>query len=225
MTRVGLIVYDHPTPKSESLMQRIGNKPSQSNEYRVFAVPFVERPKRTPLLEHRPDRVSFHPEELAKSLRMPFQRCLPDEIHGCEYYLILGAGLIPVRGRKILNAHAGLIPSMRGLDAFKWAIHDDQPLGVTLHEIDDNVDAGRIIHHSRTPIYSDDSIESAAWRHYSRELQLLVDADWLMGHGTVDNLPERDPHRRMPRDVESAMLAKWPEYRAKWAEPSPVCEP
>ena len=62
--------------------------------------------------------------------------------------LICGAGIIPqdiVKRYTIINAHPGYIPYVRGLDAFKWAIWEGKPIGVTTHLIGDMIDCGQVI--------------------------------------------------------------------------------
>jgi phosphoribosylglycinamide formyltransferase-1 len=78
-----------------------------------------------------------------------------------------------VRGKKIINCHPGILPAVRGLDAFKWTIYEMKPLGVTLHYIDEEVDSGEIISVIPTPIFITDDLETLARRHYENEIYVL----------------------------------------------------
>lgn len=58
--------------------------------------------------------------------------------------LIVGAGILPkdfINTHIVINAHPGYIPNYRGLDAFKWAIVEKQPIGVTTHLLGEYVNA------------------------------------------------------------------------------------
>ena len=98
-----------------------------------------------------------HPNEVAQHYGLEYCKIesVGDIDQPFDVALIAGAGLLPtdfVVNNTILNCHGGLIPSVRGLDAFKWAIYDSQPLGNTLHIIDADVDAGKPLKALRTPV-------------------------------------------------------------------------
>lgn len=45
----------------------------------------------------------------------------------------------------VLNAHPGLLPSYRGNDVIAWALHNGDPVGVTVHVVDAGIDTGPIL--------------------------------------------------------------------------------
>merc|ERR1711916_53911 len=93
-----------------------------------------------------------------------------------SYLVVGGAGIIKTEytsKHKIINSHPGLIPSSRGLDAFKWAIYNNITPGITIHQIDENIDMGKIIHHEKTPIFETDDLKTLAQRHYRNEIDTL----------------------------------------------------
>lgn len=69
-----------------------------------------------------------------------------------EGYAINGGGL-PILDKKILalpskgflNVHPGILPNYRGLDPVKWSISNQDPLGATLHVMDEGIDTGPIL--------------------------------------------------------------------------------
>ena len=72
------------------------------------------------------------------------------------WFLVCGSNLIEedfANSGRTLNVHAGLIPAVRGLDAFKWAILNNLPLGNTLHKIDSCTNSGEIMCHLPTPVF------------------------------------------------------------------------
>ena len=165
------------------------------------------------------------PNEVAQHFGLEYRRIedVGDIDQPFDVALIAGAGLLPaafVADNTVINCHGGLNPSVRGLDAFKWAIHDGQPLGNTLHLVDADVDAGRPLKALRTPVYADDSLKTLAQRHYEFELQLLCAFPlFLKNPEPVDeNLPIRPPRKRIPSSLEAEMLARFPQYLKKHAE-------
>ena len=54
-----------------------------------------------------------------------------EQLQDFDYCLITGAGILDkkiIGNKKILNIHPGIIPTTRGLDSFKWAIYNLNPL-------------------------------------------------------------------------------------------------
>ena len=45
-----------------------------------------------------------------------------------------------------------IIPTSRGLDSFKWALYSGDQLGITIHEISNQVDKGDIVKIIKTPV-------------------------------------------------------------------------
>ena len=43
-----------------------------------------------------------------------------------------------------LNAHPGILPDYRGVDVVKWALYNDDPVGVTIHFVNSGIDTGEI---------------------------------------------------------------------------------
>jgi phosphoribosylglycinamide formyltransferase-1 len=227
--RLGIISYDHAHLKTEQLVHRLLLKKrlaiGRELDLILLALPFSPRPSRAVLLAHRPDQEkSVSTWELAARHRLEFLPCTYDSIPDvADYYLVAGAGILSAKAigkKKILNVHPGIIPSARGLDAFKWSILDDMVLGVTLHYIDAEVDAGETIAIVETPIYQSDSLDMLARRHY--ELELNVASEFLTfldgrANGGSIAYPENPPRKRMPIDIEREMIAKFDEYKNRFS--------
>ena len=140
----------------------------------------------------------------------------------CDVLVVGGAGLLPdnvVGTVPIVNAHPRLIPAMRGLDSFKWAILEQMPLGNTLHLVDADVDAGQYLTSVRTPVFLSDTLKALAQRHYNLEIQLLATFPiyYLEPRKPDEDLPVRPPHKRMPREREREMLSAFKIYKDKFA--------
>lgn len=122
-------------------------------------------------------------------------------------------------GVPIINCYPGIIPNVRGLDAFKWAIYDMLPMGNTLHFIDGAVDIGQPIKIVETPVFSTDhSIGILARRHCKYEINLLSHFDWFLDgdRSEYDFTSQRPAHMRMKRAEENIMISRFQSYFEKY---------
>jgi phosphoribosylglycinamide formyltransferase 1 len=221
---IAILTYDTPHLKTQTLVSALAL--TTAFRIQLFGLPFNPRPPRQPLLQHRPDmNTTGHPRDLARHFDLTYQPIDgPSDIEEAfDVALVAGAGLLPaefVERAPVINCHGGLIPSVRGLDAFKWAIHDRQPLGNTLHVIDAEVDAGTHLKAIPTPIFPDDSLESLARRHYELEMLLLINfAEHLNNpEKPPTDLPVRPARKRMRLDTERDMIAGFPQYLKQFAK-------
>jgi phosphoribosylglycinamide formyltransferase-1 len=228
--RLAIISYDHAHLKTEQLVSRLLLKKrlgiGRELDLIILALPFSSRTPRTVLLAHRPDQEkSVSTRQLAARNRLNFLPCTYDSIPDvADFYLIAGAGIFSAKAigkKKIINVHPGIIPSARGLDAFKWSIRDTIPLGVTLHYVDAEVDAGETIAIVRTPIFLSDSLDVLARRHYELELDVASEfLTFLDEKANSSNVayPETPPRKRMPVNVEQEMIDKFDAYKKRFSE-------
>lgn len=229
--RIGLIVADVAHLKTAQVAR--GLHGSGKRDIGIYTVPFVHRKPRSPLFEHRPYQFDApHPREVAVELEgvdyVPLAAMdnLPTE--GVDVFLMTGGILVPnsrleTATVRFLNVHAGLIPEVRGLDAFKWAILEQMQVGITLHEIDARIDMGKIIARSATPVFESDTLHDFALRHYLAEIDLLVKSvDFLEQKPlSVDfAAPLREPRMRMRAEDEARLEAAFIQYKVKFCEMS-----
>ncbi|OSI28338.1 formyltransferase family protein [Bradyrhizobium canariense] len=227
-TSVGIITYDHSHLKTEQILHRLSLRAQFSHgpgvDIKLLALPFVHRAERNVLFQHRPDQ-SRAPStrELARFHDFEFLSCTYDSIPDvADYYLVAGAGIFSnaaIGKKKIINCHPGIIPSARGLDSFKWAILGQIPLGVTLHYIDAEVDAGQTLEIVETPLFPDDDLEVLARRHYELELEVLCEFMSILNkpNRAISHYPSNPARRRMPIDLEREMIAQFPCYKERFA--------
>ena len=220
MNRLGIISYNANHLKTEQIILNLLNR----YDIRVYGLPFIARPSREILFQHRPDQTAgAHPAELCSYYGFPFIPVDNDsEIdNGCDLYLIAGAGILSAKclqGKRILNGHPGVIPAVRGLDAFKWSIFQSLPLGVTLHYIDESVDAGQILTIVPTPVFSSDTLESAARRHYENEIILLSNFEQYLdcGKNPFRGIQPGESMRRMSYAQEQELKKKFELYKERF---------
>ena len=228
--RLALITYDTRHLKTEQVA--LGLHQLGDHDMSFFALPFVERPARKIIFAHRPDMaLGAHSAGVAAAVGADYRRVANvDEIpvSGFDYYIIAGAGLLPAEWvertlGKVVNSHPGIIPLVRGLDAFKWAILDGMPIGNTLHFIDAEADAGEVFAQSLTPAFATDSLEDFARRHYELEIQMMIDFEVFLarrGAAADEKTPyEARPARmRMKAEQQEQLRDAFDHYRTKFAK-------
>lgn len=189
----------------------------------VYAIPLQYKKTFEPLLQHRPDmNWLIDTEKLCDNFDYKYIQIkeYSDVIETEDsIMLICGATLLPdsfIHQYNIINAHPGYIPNCRGLDAYKWAIYEKQPIGVTSHLIGNEVDAGEVMLREKVPIYQYDTFYSVAQRVYEKEIWVLVKS--------VSHFLNREKnmyisgagyplHKRMPKNIENELLKEFDEYK------------
>lgn len=90
-----------------------------------------------------------------------------------HYPRILRRELIS-RYDKIYNLHPGYLPWGRGYYPIFWALWEDTPAGVTLHEIDDDIDTGSIVDQIQVKYDIEDTGGSLFQRVRQAEKELFI---------------------------------------------------
>lgn len=212
---IGVFSYNVPHRKTYDVLCLLKAKGYQ--EVRVYASPLHYEKKFQPIYLHRPAVLECVPETriICDSFGYEYMEGKIEDfnISMDEILLVCGAGIIPekiVKEHTIINAHPGYIPDCRGLDAYKWAIYEGKPIGVTTHLLGEYIDAGEIIERKIIPVYFNDTFHSVAQRVYENEVGMLVGAIEKIGEEHEMILPEDNPiHKRMPQSYEIRLLERF----------------
>lgn len=224
---IGVITYDAPHRKTQDLVTQL--MLNGYSEIHLIAIPWVARRRFEPIFNHRPSGcVNITAHELAQRLKLPFSRVDAEGLNHFfssrpfRHILVAGAGILPnelALNHKIVNTHPGYLPNVKGLDAFKWAIYNGQPIGVTTHYISDKVDEGELIERRIIPVYFEDSFHNVAYRVYEAEIDMLVNSISLIegNHAKCESLADGRyaANRRMPQNYELVMMSRFEEIRKK----------
>ena len=177
----------------------------------VISTEWENRDNFQPLYPHRPEAYPFFPQQIAKNLGYKYDHISSSIRLEGDLILIGGAGILPQRDLKIINAHPGYLPYTRGLDALKWAIYEGMPIGVTTYFIGDLCDTGVLIRQEYTTRECLDTFTAFAMRHYETEIRLLADSieDSKTPENQIVGGDRSDIHRRMPHYLEVVMLKKF----------------
>ncbi len=101
----------------------------------------------------------FQPSNLREEKLLQQLRSLqPDLAVVVAYGRILPAAVLQIFPRGAINLHASLLPKFRGAAPIQWAlIQGESETGVTLFQLDDQLDHGGILAQARLPIYDNDT--------------------------------------------------------------------
>ncbi len=226
--KIIILTYDGPHTKTTDL----ANSLWRSGDYDMTLLPvkWIERSPHNPYLQHRPahnnGRTPLELKEFpgCKILTCDNYKDVRDRLNRLKYDVILigGARILPpdlINQHKIINSHPGWLPNVRGLDALKWAIWDDQPIGVTTHYVGEEADTGILIDRQETALYPDTTFQSLARLHYNLEIDMLVKAvEDVKTLGKTEELGKQyiyrgefpsssGLHRRMPQAKEKLIEA------------------
>ena len=226
MRKISVLTYPVKHRKTYDVLSLL--KANGYTDVNVYAIPFHYQKKKQPLIQHRSE-MNFHVPEvstLCANLGYRYEVGELDSLHIDEERIVLiaGSGILPgefVREHMIINAHPGYIPNCRGLDAFKWAIMEKQPVGVTTHLIGQYVDAGEIIERRIIDIYKTDTFHTVAERVYENEVSMLVEAieSCQCEHLEMVYPGNYTLHKRMPEDIERNLIEMFEEYKNLYAKP------
>ncbi len=167
------------------------------------------------MIQHRPEMHFQIPdlEQMCKNLGYPYLTGSLESfaIEPDRVVLVAGAGILPddfIQSHVVINAHPGYIPNCRGLDSFKWAIAENQPIGVTTHLIGEHVDAEKVIERRLIDVYKMDSFHALAEWVYENEVSMLIEAVAQYDRADLETIfPGDHPlHKRMPAEIEQNLF-------------------
>ena len=224
MRNVAVLTYNQKHRKTYDTLCLL--KANGYQNVKIYAQPMTYTKKHMPLINHRPVQNMLIPEpkELCSNfgyeyIEGDFNSKITDN---SAIYLLCGAGLLEkefVRSHQIINAHPGYIPLARGLDAYKWSIYYDFPIGVTTHFLGDYIDAGEIIEQRELKVGKYDTFHAVAQRVYENEIDMLVGAIELADKQHEFVMPKsNDVFRRMPNNLEETLLEVFENYKEKHLE-------
>lgn len=191
------------------------------DEVLVIAQPMHYKKKFRPLIEHRPECTIQYPETKDICERFGYEytegTITEQSFDEDMIFLVCGAGILPeefVKRHRIINSHPGYIPLARGLDAYKWEIYEDKPIGVTTHFLGEYVDAGEVIECREIAVREHDTFHSVAQRVYETEVDMLVSALEKIEQEHIYIEPgDNVLHKRMPNELEQDIFEKFERRR------------
>ena len=175
------------------------------------------------MYKHRPYQfIGYSAEKLARKFKIEIHKIENlKKFKNIDYFLICGAGIIPnkyIIKNKMINCHSGIIPNSRGLDSLKWSVFNSKIVGATLHFIDKNIDLGKTIHQTITPISSSESLKEFAKKHYDYEIFLLSNFEFFLNSKKRIKIKQEKPTLRIPLSKEKKLKLKFEKYKVKFLQ-------
>jgi phosphoribosylglycinamide formyltransferase-1 len=214
-----ILTYDVPHRKSFDIMFQIYllNLP---NNIHVMASKMSYVKKLSPHIEHRPPVVhNIFPEDLSRMLGFKYSY-LDEQINkikSSSIIIVAGSGILDdnlLENHLVINSHPGYLPMVRGLDAAKWAIYYDLPLGATVHRVTNQVDSGPVLLREEISIESKDTLYSIFYKIYDLEISLLIRSlnglisDKLIEYQMIPESNVGPLRKRMPNSLELKLFDK-----------------
>ena len=95
---------------------------------------------------------------------------------------------IPTVG--VLNAHMGLLPGYRGMNALEWSLLYGDPLGITIHFIDSGIDTGEILLRREIQPDPTDTVKSLRAAATRESADALAEAVRRLREGSEERTPQ-----------------------------------
>lgn len=113
-----------------------------------------------------------------------------------DYCVYLGGGIlresfITQVNRRVLNAHSGPLPKVRGMNSIEWTLWLGYRPAVTLHNIDVGIDTGEIYGVYPVPFAPGDSLKQIIANSYPIVVQSLIEGVEKQESGTLHGRPQR----------------------------------
>lgn len=124
------------------------------------------------------------PDRLSSSLCTELQRFLPATFVVVAYGKIIPDEILKLSTPGVVNVHPSLLPELRGPSPIQSAILDGRlKTGVTLIELDSEMDHGPIIVQSEVMVHADDTYESLSARLAEQSASLVTQTlpDYMRG--------------------------------------------
>ena len=111
-------------------------------------------------------------EEYDQKLAQALDKAGVDLVVLTGYMRIFSPGFVRNYKNRILNIHPALLPSFRGVNAFKQALdYGVKWTGTTIHLVDEEVDHGPIVYQVPVPVEDGDTYESLKARVQMAEFE------------------------------------------------------
>ena len=181
--KIVLFAYNFPHRKTVDFIKKINDIGVSISL--ILAADFVQINKPKSVFNYKKLK-SILPEELAATYKIPYyvvkhnsldaQRLLKQ--YAINFGIISGSRIltkeiISLVRYGILNFHPGILPMIRGLDSILWSIHKEQAIGVTVHLINEYIDAGLLVQKKKIIINKNDDLQSLCEKNYQLQLDLI----------------------------------------------------
>lgn len=226
--RIGVFVYDFPHRRSNDFLVEIQ---SLVDIDVVLAAPY--KTLSFPATNYKISTNSstpIHPRHVCEAIEVqyiskPHEQCSKEvRKRKLDVGIVAGARILPAEVIKafrlgVINFHPGIIPENRGLDTVRWAIYNNLLQGVTVHWIDEKVDAGYKILSSTINVQERDTIPDISHKLYNTQIDLIsavLRQDPCDEKCNKINIKGHKPHTVMDVLTGEKVLERFEEYKRNY---------
>ena len=227
--KIVLFAYNFPHRKTIDFIDKIYNVGFEINL--ILAANFIpiKSPKSAFILNTKKPKISIQDKACQKNIPLYEVKHNSSE---SQYLLkkynvnlgiiagarVLRSPIINLLSYGIVNFHPGLLPKIRGLDSILWAIYKDVPIGVTVHLINENIDAGFLIYQEKIDIISSDNLQLLYEKNYQLQLKLIpISLNLILIDQVFKKLKMNEYNNRMSYDKQLEVKDKLLHYVRKYA--------
>lgn len=226
--KVGLISYQVGHLKTKQVADKLIERGYQVV---ILAFPFYKKTKKKPLevftWSDRPSQLlnksweSLYSKQVQVEYFDSWEGSALDKLNSLDVdvYLHCVAKILSkkfISDRIILNTHPGLLPNNRGVDALKFSILKKIPIAITLHMINEKIDAGNMLSRVKVPIKKEDTLEEIFRKSYEVEIALFSNFKMFLGNvGNNYEVDESYPisHARISHEDEHKLDLLFEEHK------------
>ena len=136
-----------------------------------------------------------------------------------DYILLMNTGIVSeavIRTARygVLNAHPGLLPWIRGVNAVASSLLEKIAAGVTVHFVNEGIDTGPILTRYRLPVLAGDTLELLRERANMLALVAMIEAVAMLHAGEKLNAHAQSERYCLHRKLDASSLRKADEIVA-----------
>jgi methionyl-tRNA formyltransferase len=109
---------------------------------------------------------------------------------------IVGAGFLEAAGGRVLNAHSGPLPEIRGMNALEWSLLLGLKPAVTIHHIDRGIDTGPTVAVRPVKVEPGDDVETLRAKCVAEGVRGLRENIGAFERPTPERAPDAAAHRQ-----------------------------
>jgi methionyl-tRNA formyltransferase len=114
----------------------------------------------------------------------------PDLIISLSATQIFNKRLLNLANKGCINLHSAPLPHYRGLfPAFWQFLNGEREIGITVHFVNEQIDAGDILLQDKVKVFPDDSLSSLLYRVKTAGIQLLLKALEMIESNKIITIP------------------------------------
>lgn len=136
-----------------------------------------EKPPQLTLLDFLSDNGNFVTRCEDKLNKEDISKGEYDILISFGYRYIISKGILDYFQEKAINLHISYLPWNKGADPNLWSILENTPKGVTIHQMDYDLDTGQILYQEEISFDEDDTLKSS-YEKLQTGLVELFKANW-----------------------------------------------